>query len=142
MPGACQNNHPDKALIPVAISHSHFRGFTDEPAAAPRMSCAMFDKVYKRLGDLLLLHKSDSLLMLKSYQKEKVQKYQNNNKKKLNGSFHSAKITHNDQQLPTPCNGVEFPSSPYWDVAIYCCEERIPHHFYLRKEQINSTKQS
>lgn len=81
MPGACQNNHPDRALIPVAISHSHFRGFTDEPAAAPRMSCAMFDKVYKSLGDLLLLHKSDSLLMLKSYQKEKVQKYQNNNKK-------------------------------------------------------------
>lgn len=81
MPGACQNNHPDKALIPMAISHSHFRGFTDEPAAAPRMSCAMFDKVYKSLGDLLLLHKSDSLLMLKSYQKEKVQKYQNNNKK-------------------------------------------------------------
>lgn len=71
MPAACQNNHPDGALIPVAISHSHFRDFTDEPATAPRMNCAMFDKVYKSLGHLLP-HKSDSLLMLKSNQKEKA----------------------------------------------------------------------
>lgn len=81
MPGACQNNHSDGALIPVAISHSHFRNFTDEPATVSQMNCAMFDKVYKSLGHLLVLHKRDSFLMLKSYQKEKVQKYENNNKK-------------------------------------------------------------
>lgn len=74
MPGACQNNHSDGELIPVAISHSHFRDFTDEPATAPRMNCAMFDKVHKSLGHLLLLHKSDSLLMLKSYQKRESAK--------------------------------------------------------------------
>lgn len=82
MPEACQNNHPDEALIPVAFSDSHFRDFTDEPATAPRMNCAMFDKVYKILGHLLL-HESHSFLMPKSYQKEKVQKYQNNNKKEI-----------------------------------------------------------
>lgn len=80
-PRACQNNHPEGALIPVAISHWHFRNFTDEPATAPQMNCEILDKVYKSLGHLLLLHKSYSLLMQKSYQKE-MQKYQNNNKKK------------------------------------------------------------
>lgn len=56
-PGACQNNHPDGALIPVAISHSHFRNFTDKPGTVPQMNCAMFDEVYKSLGHLLVLHK-------------------------------------------------------------------------------------
>lgn len=65
-PGACQNNHPDGALIPVAISHSHFRNFTDKPGTVPQMNCAMFDKVYKSLGHLLVLHKRESILMLKS----------------------------------------------------------------------------
>lgn len=48
MPGAYQNNPRSPALIPVAISHSPSRDFTDEPAAAPWLNCAMFDGSVKK----------------------------------------------------------------------------------------------
>lgn len=53
-------NPTGPALIPVVISHSASRDFTDKPAVIPQANCAMVDKVSKSLGHLPLLHKGFS----------------------------------------------------------------------------------
>lgn len=88
-------NPTGPALIPVVISHSASRDFTDEPAAIPQANCAVVDKVSKSLSHLPVPHKGFSPDSESHTKKEKGYCFLKRIKNKTKRSF-SAKITHSD----------------------------------------------